>query len=313
MSHSSEVTVDHLLVHNLNHTWPKRAAVCNLNHPSDDAQFDAKRPDYPLSLVPFRDHPTFESLDETIRQAVLTQAWIGYNKRTIMAEDFVVNPAFFVIAESELLAGDNDHFKQAMRQALVDEHYHTLMHLEAIRRTSRDRNLHAIGDFPPSVTYVELQNALAKNPDSEQRHITQMCFAIVAEISVNAFLDLLADNKEIQPQNSLVAQRHNRDEYAHGKVLGEIGKVLYQNMSNNHRSLWIKTLPTALKAFVAQDYTMWSFVLGRLNVPGYQDMLADCAASASGRTLVRDYSGLQKFAEELNIVEKLDFDFNSVN
>jgi alpha-N-dichloroacetyl-p-aminophenylserinol N-oxygenase len=310
VNHSNEASVDHALIHNLNHTWPKRAAVCNLNHSIDGAQFDAKRPDYPLSLVPFRDHPTFERLDETIRQAVLTQAWIGYNKRTIMAEDFVVNPAFFLIAESELLAGDNGHFKVAMRQALIDEHYHTLMHLEAIERTSRNRNLHAVGEFPPSVTYVELRNALAKQLDSEQKHITQMCFAIVAEISVNAFLDLLADNEEIQPQNSLVAQRHNRDEYAHGKVLGEIGKVLYQNMSNNQRDLLIKTLPHALKAFVAQDYTMWSFVLGRLNVPGYQDMLTDCAASTAEKTMVRDYSGLQKFAEELNIVEKLDFDFH---
>lgn len=303
------IHVDHTLVRNLNRAWPKRATVCQMDRFSISGSFDPDRPDYPLSLVPFRDHPVFTGLDESRKEAVLTLAWLGYNERTIMAEDLVVNPAFFLIAESHLLGNDAVHIKEAMRQALVDEHYHTLMHLDAIQRTKRDRSMPTIGRFPPSVTYISLQKMLAVQTDPEQRQITQMCFAIVAEISVNAFLDLLAGDETIQAQNSLVAKHHNRDEHAHGKILGEVSKVLYQNMSQSQREIFVATLPIALRAFVAQDYTMWRFVLNTLEVPGGEGMLSDCSDAPANQALVRDYSGINRLAHELEISSRLDFNF----
>lgn len=303
------IRIDHKLVRNLNAAWARRATVCQMDKFSIVAGFDAAKPDYPLSLVPFRDHPVFLSLDPQCKQSVLTLAWLGYNKRTIMAEDLIVNPAFFLIAESNLLGDDSIHFKEAMRQALVDEHYHTLMHLGAIQRTVRNRAVPAIGEFPPSVTFTTLQRILSEENDREQRSVTKMCFAIVAEISVNAFLDLLADDSTIQEQNSLVAKHHNRDEYAHGKILAEVAKMVYGNMSASQREVFVETLPIALRAFVAQDYTMWRFILETLNVSGAGEMLSDCSGLETNRALVRDYSGLSKLAEELGIVDRIDFDF----
>ena len=41
----------------------------------------------------------------------------------------------------------------------------------------------------------------------------------VSEISINAYLDILAESDTVQPLHSRVAKYHNRDEYAHAALL----------------------------------------------------------------------------------------------
>ncbi len=129
------------------------------------------------------------------------------------------------------------------------------------------------------MTYLRLIALREELPEQWQRDLAAITFAVVAEISVNAYLDLLADDHTIQPQNRRVAELHNRDEYAHSKILAEVAKVMYANMPDVQRSFFARTLSVALSAFVAQDYSMW------------------------------DYSGLHRLAEDLGILEQIDFDF----
>ncbi|MNI38647.1 P-aminobenzoate N-oxygenase AurF [compost metagenome] len=196
-----------------------------------------------------------------------------------------------------------------MQQTLIDEHYHTLMHLRAIERTRLDRALDRDLDLPPSVTYlrlVALQQTLA---EQWQRDLAAITFAVVAEISVNAYLDLLADDQSIQPQNRRVAELHNRDEYAHSKVLAEVAKVMYANMPPEQRLFFTRTLSVALSAFVAQDYSMWEAILTQLGVEQAARIIADTRESNRNATIMRDYSGLQRLAEDLGISDQIDFDF----
>ncbi|MBH1968486.1 MAG: diiron oxygenase [Pseudomonadales bacterium] len=300
--------VDHQLIVRLNQAWTKRATVCAPDKALVSEPFDPARPDYPESMVPFFHHPAFQALSEELKSNVVTWGWIGYNLRTVTAEEHVVNPALSVIA-NQYLGKDDWHFREAMQQTLIDEHYHTLMHLRAIERTRLDRALDHDLDLPPSVTYLRLVALREELPEQWQRDLAAITFAVVAEISVNAYLDLLADDHSIQPQNRRVAELHNRDEYAHSKVLAEVAKVMYANMQPPQRLFFARTLSVALSAFVAQDYSMWEAILTQLGVEAASQIIADTRESNKNATIMRDYSGLLRLAQDLGITEEIDFDF----
>ncbi|MHC8404048.1 diiron oxygenase [Pseudomonas sp. TMB3-21] len=300
--------VDHQLVVRLNQAWTKRATVCSPDKLAVSEAFDPALADYPECMVPFFHHPTFQALSDELKSSVLTWGWIGYNLRTVTAEEHVVNPALSVIA-NQYLGKDDWHFREAMQQTLIDEHYHTLMHLRAIERTREQRSLDQDLDLPPSVTYLRLIALREELPEQWQRDLAAITFAVVAEISVNAYLDLLADDHTIQPQNRRVAELHNRDEYAHSKILAEVAKVMYANMPDVQRSFFARTLSVALSAFVAQDYSMWEAILTQLGVKGAAQIIADTRESNKNATIMRDYSGLHRLAEDLDILEQIDFDF----
>jgi hypothetical protein len=259
-------------------------------------------------MVPFFHHPKFQALSDELKSSVVTWGWIGYNLRTVTAEEHLVNPALSVIA-NQYLGKDDWHFREAMQQTLIDEHYHTLMHLRAIERTKLDRALDQDLDLPPSVTYLRLKAQREALPEQWQRDLAAITFAVVAEISVNAYLDLLADDQTIQPQNRRVAELHNRDEYAHSKVLAEVAKVMYANMQPTQREFFARNLSVALSAFIAQDYSMWEAILTQLGVEEAALIIADTRESNRNATIMRDYSGLHKLAHDLGISDQIDFDF----
>jgi hypothetical protein len=300
--------VDHQLIVRLNQAWTKRATVCSPDRGSVNEVFDPARPDYPQAMVPFFHHPKFQALSDELKSTVVTWGWIGYNLRTVTAEEHVVNPALSVIA-NQYLGKDDWHFREAMQQALIDEHYHTLMHLRAIERTRLDRALDQDLQLPPSVTYLRLVALREGLTEQWQRDLAAITFAVVAEISVNAYLDLLADDQSIQPQNRRVAELHNRDEYAHSKVLAEVAKVMYANMTPGQREFFARHLSVALSAFIAQDYSMWEAILTQLGVEDAESIIADTRESNKNATIMRDYSGLHKLAHDLGISELIDFDF----
>ncbi|MHC8304360.1 diiron oxygenase [Pseudomonas sp. PB3P13] len=300
--------VDHQLVVRLNQAWTKRATVCSPDKLAVSEAFDPALADYPESMVPFFHHPKFQALSGELKSSVLTWGWIGYNLRTVTAEEHVVNPALSVIA-NQYLGKDDWHFREAMQQTLIDEHYHTLMHLRAIERTREERALDQHLDLPPSVTYLRLVALREELPEQWQRDLAAITFAVVAEISVNAYLDLLADDHSIQPQNRRVAELHNRDEYAHSKVLAEVAKVMYANMATPQRAFFAHTLSVALSAFVAQDYSMWEAILTQLGIADAALIIADTRESNKSATIMRDYSGLHRLAEDLGIIDQIDFDF----
>jgi len=302
------VKVDHQLVVRLNQAWTRRATVCSPEKTSVEEVFDPARPDYPQQMVPFFHHPTFQALSDELKSSVVTWGWIGYNLRTVTAEEHVVNPALSVIA-NQYLGKDNWHFREAMQQTLIDEHYHTLMHLRAIERTKLERAIDQELDLPPSVTYLRLQALRETLAEPWQKDLAAITFAVVAEISVNAYLDLLADDQSIQPQNRRVAELHNRDEYAHSKVLAEVAKVMYAHMTPVQQAFFARTLSVALSAFVAQDYSMWEAILTQLGVEEAAQIIADTRESSKNATIMRDYSGLHKLAHDLGISEQIDFDF----
>jgi len=290
-------------------TWPNRAGVRN-DAALRTAPWEPERPDYPIEMLPFRDHPTFAALPEEKKRQVLTLAWLVYNERVITAEEFVANPALMMLSQHIMNGVDDLAVKLAIQQTLVDEHFHTLMHLRAIEDTKRLRGgIRAGLRFPHSITYRTLLALKDRHPSKEENDLLTLVWAIVAEISVNAYLSLLSTNETIQPMHRLVPYLHNRDEFAHSSIVEEVAKLLYPRLTAREQELFCHFLPDALRAFFAQDYSAWQAILGEVGVPGYEAMLEDCARDRSSSMLSRDFSGIRDLVAELNIGNRVDYQF----
>jgi hypothetical protein len=92
-------------------------------------------------------------------------------------------------------------------------------------------------------------------------------------------------------------------------VLAEVAKVMYANMQPEQRTFFARNLSVALSAFIAQDYSMWEAILTQLGVEEAGSIIADTRESNKNATIMRDYSGLHKLAQDLGISEQIDFDF----
>ena len=297
------------IINRLAGNWHRRATV-KRDEPDLDALFDADRPDYPERIVPFRDHPTWQGLPDELRSRLLSWAWIAYNRHTVLAEQRVANPAFALVMEGEFPGLGGQDMEIALAQAMVDEQYHSLMHISASALTRRKRGYDfADGILPESHTARTHQRMREQCAERWQRSLTTLAFATVSEISINAYLDLLANDPDIQVVNSTTARLHNRDEYCHASISDEMAKLVYDVLDADKRRFFLDMLVAGLDAFVATDYATWTAILETENVPGARRMVADVQAEQSSSRLVRDYSGLHSLVSDMNVLTEIDFDW----
>jgi hypothetical protein len=305
-----QIEVNHNAVSKISKSWGRRAIVRSRVDRPDFCDFDADLPDFPSSLIPFFDHPLYVAAPEEKRREVTALAWIAYNERTVAIEDEVVNPSFLLIAGKAFPGAEGRHFQEAMRQGLVDEHYHTLMHLEAIKETEMRRGIAERPGFMRPVTCRRLEATRAGCSEGWERDLMALAFGVVSEVSVSAYLDLLAKNHQIQPANRRLVALHNRDEFGHGKLLAEVCKALYNHMSSRQREFFVGILPEALIAFVSHDYSVWETILDHVDIERSAEIIADVRHDTGSPALVRDYRGMHELAAELGVLERVDFDFS---
>ena len=85
---SDDITIDRALVQRVAAAWPKRATIRSDMVTIESAvEYDEERPDYPLHLLPFHEHPEFLAIEPEQRDQVLTWSWVVYNQRVISAEE----------------------------------------------------------------------------------------------------------------------------------------------------------------------------------------------------------------------------------
>src|SRR5689334_12906192 len=72
-------------------SWNNRVAV--RKERLDLGQYyDARIPDFPVSMVPFWDDEEFAKLDDEAKLRFLAAAWVAYNEKAIYLEDEIVQP-----------------------------------------------------------------------------------------------------------------------------------------------------------------------------------------------------------------------------
>jgi alpha-N-dichloroacetyl-p-aminophenylserinol N-oxygenase len=115
----------------------------------------------------------------------------------VLAEQRVANPAFALVMEGEFPGLGGQDMEIALAQAMADEQYHSLMHISASALTRRKGGYDfADGILPESHTARTHQRMHERCAERWQRSPTTLTFATVSEISINAYLDLLADDPE---------------------------------------------------------------------------------------------------------------------
>jgi len=305
------IHIDKHLIQRLRKSWPKRATVRGdyFDGTVEQSEFDPLLPDYPMKMLPFWDHPSFTRLDEQLKQQILTWGWLEYNKRTIHAEEKVANPAFELLMARRYPGVNGFDMRAVVQQSLIDEHFHSLMHYTAIEKTRELRNIDYNIMLPDSITYRRLLQTIDSVTTQWEKDTLILLWAIVSEISINAMLELLAKDNTIQPHHTKIALYHNRDEFAHASVLIEIAKTVYLHLSVKQRNFFIQYLPRAMSAFIEQDYSAWQGILQYFKIPKATEIIFDVKNNSITNPIIRDFSGLEKVVQLLDISDELEFDF----
>ncbi len=287
--------------------WSKNASVkkSELCYHLDDSE---PYPDFPIELVPFRDHPEFLAASESTRSRVLSWGWIAYNERTITAEEKVANPAFQLLLNKVVPGVEHPDIRRTVAQSMIDEQYHTYMHLNAIALTKAERKLED-AMLPASITYRAYRACLSRATSGWERDLITVLFATVSEISINTLLSLLSQNKNIQPLHQMITYHHDQDEIMHMVILEEIGKNIFIHMSSAERKRFEYWFPFALESFVATDFSSWRAILQLCGFRNCDGIIADVQALKTRQNLIRDYSGLERMVQALDIEKTVDFDF----
>lgn len=293
-------------------SWDKRSGVRSKKQEANESVYNPDIPDYPLELLPFHAHPVFRTLPEEVKQEILTCAWIIYNKKVIFVEDYVINPGILLLIEGAIPGVNNNYiYKQALRQTLVDEHYHILLHESAVENTRKRRGIESNSEFKGNLFYSKLVQFQDEVSEKWQKQILTFLWALISEVSINAYLELISKNNKIQPENKEIALLHGKDESAHNRIMVEVGSEVFGELNLKQKGFFISYLPRALEAFVAPDFPMWGDILSKMKVKSYRSIISDCENDSSRFDQKFDFSGVRKLVEKIEI-DKLGFDINAV-
>ena len=296
---SPQTPVENAVVERLRGHWSRRAAVKKAD-PDWAGLFDPEKHDYPDALIPFGRHPIYRALSDEQRHRIRAAAWIAFNKNVMDVEQHVVNPGFALLARDVFDTGMGDSLAVAVTQAMVDEQYHTLMHLQASALTRQERGLAlADRDLPAPTTVRRLRAELAAADSERDAALIGLAYTTVAEISITSYLALIEDGPEIQPVNRATVALHERDEHCHASLAGEMAVVVYAALSERDRAFFQDALDRAMDAFSANDMTTWERILDLGDVPDRGRMLREVAADATREPLLQDYSGIEKLRRSL--------------
>lgn len=301
--------VESAVVSRLAANWGNRATV-KKPEPDLDDLFDHSKHDYPEALIPFAEHDTYKDLPEPTKERIRAWGWISFNKNVMDVEQHVVNPGFSLLARDAFGTGMGDTLAIAVTQAMVDEQYHTLMHLNASALTRRQRGWDMPERALPFSATVRRQRLaqLEATSDSDAA-LSALAYTTVAEISITSYLDLIEDNDMIQPVNRATVKLHNRDEYCHASIADEMAEIVFGSLDSRDRRLFLDGLAAGMNAFSSTDFSTWSEILRREQISGAEEMVRDVEESGSRRNLVQDYSGIRALCRNLDVEDEIGIDW----
>lgn len=269
----------------LAHSWPVRAAV-KKTEPTFP-EFDASKPDFPDHLLPFRDHPAYESASFELRQQVLSCGWIAYNEKT-------------VVIDGDLPKLRDQLHRQSASQALVDESYHILLIVSACSISRQHRGLDDLR-VPQFELINQMWQCQEQNPERWKRILIQLACAIVSEVMVSDYLRLMSSSSAIQPLNVMTTEIHRRDESVHSAMFKNIGASIFDSLTLRERDFFLRVLPRPIAWFANAELEVWRAMLKQIGFPRADEMIDDCLLDQSKRRVHLDLSKLSQLYEDLGI------------
>ncbi|WP_100524709.1 diiron oxygenase [Mycobacteroides abscessus] len=282
--------------------WSRRALVRKPELEFDDR--DLQVPEFPDELIPFGGDDRYRDLPENIKHAIRAWAFIAFNKSIADIEQGIVNPGFQALAEDCFQTGLGRTLTIAASQAMVDEQYHTLMHRNGSWATRKRRGLELPdARLPVSLKVQGQQDELAKTHSLREALVIRLAFTTVAEVSINTYLDLVADDATIQPYNSATARIHTRDEHCHSSITAELAQIIYADLGADEQHQFAQHLACAVKGFAATDRRSWLAILEDVGVRDHISIIED-AFRATPRQIT-DMTAVRSLFQKLNIDEDI--------
>lgn len=301
--------VESAVIRGIVRSWSHRATVKKAEPDLDDL-FDPAKADFPETLIPFHDHDIYLALDEETKDRIRAWAWIAYNKNVMDMERFVVNPGFSLVSQDAFGIGLSDTMITATMQAMVDEQYHTLMHLNASALTRKHRGWNLRERvLPHSLTVRRHQSAVGASSDLRAAALTRLAFTAVAETSISAYLGLMTESVTIQPVNRATVALHRRDELCHSSITEDLLEQVYTQLGSGDRKILVSGLSEGVDAFTAHDFTTWTAILLAEKVDGAEAMVGDVVSRDTRKRLVQDCSAIRRLCEQLGVVDEIAFDW----
>jgi hypothetical protein len=283
--------------------WGSRAVI-KQDELDLDSHYDVELPDFPDHLVPVLALPCAHAIDDEARRQILAASWISYNAKTAAVEEEVVLPACRLMLSDQIPVRHDHDATTALRQTIIDEHYHILMCNNAVGVTRRRRCLQDLDFDQQGWAVVQGLNRARAELNGTERDLMEIGFALAAETTISGYLSALATSEEIQPMNRITTDLHRRDESGHAVIFRELACSLYKTLGKSDREVFRGALAAGLTAFHAPDFEPWVRVAksGELNIETGQ--LVELAAGRPAPT--RDTGPLQILLRELGISKEAE-------
>lgn len=294
------------LLEKLANNWHKRAQVvqarkkiAKLNDP--ELSFDERKDDFRVDLLPFKDHPRFQQASVAMKQKILSCGWLAYNEKTVEIESKIISSACNSIISQNVPGLEDGISQQIASDTLVDEAYHIQLVINASRITREKRNLQQLR-LPNFALTTNMYREQSYCSEPWQKILVQLATAIVSEIFISDYLNLLANDQEIQPLNRLTVATHKQDEIAHGSIFKYLTKCIFSELNLEQKEFFINILPKPVRWFANTELNVWQSMLEQIGFAHTESVINDCALSNEVNLQRIDYSEFISLAEEIGIL-----------
>ena len=287
--------------------WSKRAQVLRvpkrLEHEATSSMaYDMSRDDFLENLLPFADHPLYVTASDEMKTKILSCGWLAYNEKTVDIESQIISPACNHIIYKDVPGVDNPASQIIASDTLVDEAYHIQLVINACQITREYRGLNHIR-LPRFAITNNLNLEKSVLGDSWKKILMQIATAIVSEVFISDYLNLLATDLTIQPFNRLTVFTHRQDERAHHSIFKTLARCIYLSLNNEQKRFFAEVLPLPVRWFANLELDVWESILKQLNFSGVSHVINDCRQKNNVDLLRIDYSGITSLAQEIGILE----------
>ncbi|MBA3662281.1 MAG: diiron oxygenase [Gammaproteobacteria bacterium] len=284
-----------LLLKKLTASWSKRAQVKK----EELLPFwEEKHEDFISALLPFSHSAHYQALSPSVKSKILTCGWLLYNFKTIQIESKIVMGSCLDIIKEGSSVTDNEAILLLATETLTDEAYHIYLIIKANQFTEQKRGFKI---NPPLFNLILEKNKLQNNAtESWQKILINLVFAIVSEVYIGDYLDVLSHSNQIQPFNQMVTMLHRKDELAHRKIFKEIAKNIFNKLNLKQKNYFSKIFPLPLKWFFDREMEAWESALLQIKCKDFKKLIFDAKSMLEP---ARDYTQIISLAEEIGILE----------
>ncbi len=279
--------------------WALHAAVKG-EEPPLETLLEPEKPDFIERLLPFREHPIYQSLDEATRRKLLSCGWLIYNERVVQVELDIVNPVCNDVIVGKLPGATSQAARESMAQALVDEAYHILLVTRACRITREQRGLENL-HLPTTNVVQRTRELQASCQEPWQRDLIQLMSGVATEMCISRYLSLLSNASEIQAFNRVTTALHRQDEASHVDLFGTLARDVFTALEPSQQEFIREILPLPWIWFSEGEAEIWRSVLHQLGIPRADEMMNDCIASKALSASERIVTDARNFADALGI------------